>query len=72
MCQFMMFVAVGVRTVAVKSQNGKVVDVKFLSERKSCTPQDENSRTFCLVRTYYSHDPRNYFKRIFYHIFGEW
>lgn len=59
-------------TVTVKSRNGKVVDVKSITGRKSSIPQDENSRTFRLVRTYYSHDPNNYFKRIFYHIFGEW
>ena len=59
-------------TVIMKSQNGKVVDVKSIKRKKSSIPQDENSRTFCLVRTCYSQDPNNSFKQIFYHIFGEW
>ena len=54
--------------VAVKCRNGKVMDVKSIGKS---TPLDENSRMYCLFRTYYSHDPHEDFKRIFYHIFGE-
>ena len=54
--------------VAVKFQNENVIDVQSIG--KSTTP-DENSRVYCLVRTYYIHDPHKDFKRILYHIFGE-
>ena len=54
--------------VAVKCRNGKVTDVRFIGKSM---PPDENSRAYCLIRTYYSHDPHEDFKRIFYHIFGE-
>ena len=54
--------------VAVKSQNRKVINVKSLG--KLISP-DENSSVYCLVRTYYAHDPHDDFKRILYHIFGE-
>ena len=53
---------------AVKFQNEKVVDVQSIG--KSATP-DENRRLYSLVRTYYNHDPHKDFKRILYHIFGE-
>ena len=54
--------------VAVKSQNGNVIDVKSTAKP---IPPDENSTIYCLVRTYYIHDPCDDFKRIFYHIFSE-
>jgi len=54
--------------VAVKSQNGKVAEVKRIEQ---LIPPDKNSVVYTFVRTYYAHDPYNYFKRIFYHIFGE-
>ena len=54
--------------VAVKSQNGEVINVKSIVKP---IPPDENSTVYCLVRTYYIHDPHDDFKRIFYHIFGK-
>jgi len=55
-------------TVAVEFQNKKVAQVKKIEQ---LIPPDENSSVYTFVRTYYAHDPYNYFKRIFYHIFGE-
>ena len=54
--------------VAVKSQNGKVSNVKSIVKPM---PPDENGTVYCLVRTYYIHDPHGDFKRVFYHIFGK-
>ena len=51
--------------IAVKCRNGKVTDVRSIGKSM---PPDENSRSrvYCLVCTYYSHDPHEDFKRIFY------
>ena len=54
--------------VAVTSQSGKVTDVKRIEKPM---PPDENSTVYTLIRTYYAHDPHQYFKRIFYQIFGK-
>jgi len=54
--------------VSVQYKNGNITDIKSISKP---VPSDENSQVYSLVRTYYTHDPHEDFKRIFYHLFGK-
>ena len=51
--------------VAVWLKSGEVVCVKSTN---TSVPPDENSKVYTLVRTYYSQDPNQDFKRTFYHL----
>ena len=54
--------------VSVWYKNESIIDIKSIPK---LVHPDENSQIYSLVRTYYTHDPHDDFKRIFYHLFGK-
>ena len=54
--------------VSVWYRNGNITDITSITK---LVHLDENSQAYSLVRTYYTHNPHQDFKRIFYHLFGK-